>query len=110
VKMTRTDKEWLVARLASKLPNPVVTSECIEYAATGGGTPRGYRRLSAHIDGREVKFYAHHVFWTLFNKRPIRDGHEIDHLCNNPSCVNPKHLEEVPYLENMKRQHERRQA
>ena len=31
---------------------------------------------------------------------PIPDGLVIDHLCRNPSCVNPKHLEAVTHREN----------
>lgn len=30
----------------------------------------------------------------------IPDGYEIDHLCKNPRCVNPKHLEPVTPMEN----------
>jgi hypothetical protein len=31
---------------------------------------------------------------------PIPDGHQIDHLCRNPSCVRPEHLEPVTPREN----------
>lgn len=107
-KMVKEDKEWLIARLASKLPPVIRKDQCIEFLATGGIASTGYRRLSVKQNGKEVKFYAHHVFWTLFNKRPIKDGYEIDHTCGNPSCINPAHLEEVTYLENLRRANERR--
>ena len=29
----------------------------------------------------------------------------LDHLCRNPSCVNPNHLEAVPQIENLRRGH-----
>lgn len=34
---------------------------------------------------------------------PIPEGLEIDHLCENPTCVNPEHLEPVTRGENMAR-------
>ena len=34
---------------------------------------------------------------------PIPDGLQIDHLCRNPPCVNPLHLEPVTAAENMRR-------
>jgi hypothetical protein len=37
---------------------------------------------------------AHRAAHLLF-KGPIPSGHVIDHLCRNPACVNPKHLEAV---------------
>lgn len=41
---------------------------------------------------------------------PYADGLELDHLCNNPPCVNPAHLEPVTHSENMRRQWRRRRA
>jgi hypothetical protein len=34
---------------------------------------------------------------------PVPDGLELDHLCRNPGCVNPDHLEPVTHKENMLR-------
>lgn len=39
---------------------------------------------------------------------PIPDGYEIDHLCFNPPCVNPAHLEAVTKQENNDRAFARR--
>jgi len=43
--------------------------------------------------GRSVTaLKAHRVSWTLL-RGPIPQGMTIDHLCRNPRCVNPAHLE-----------------
>lgn len=34
---------------------------------------------------------------------PIPNGLELDHLCRNPSCVRPSHLQAVTHSENVKR-------
>lgn len=36
-------------------------------------------------------------------KGAVPDGLELDHLCFNPPCVNPDHLEAVTHYENMQR-------
>lgn len=36
-------------------------------------------------------------------KGPIPEGYTIDHLCYNPRCINPGHLEAVTMKENIRR-------
>ena len=48
------------------------------------------------------KQVAHRFLYeTIIGKVP--DGFELDHLCRNPKCVNPKHLEAVTHQENCQR-------
>lgn len=75
--------------------------ECWEWA--GCKTPDGYGTMT--IDYATVG--AHRFAYETFIG-PIPDGLEIDHLCVNPSCVNPRHLEPVTPSENMRRQWLRR--
>lgn len=45
---------------------------------------------------------AHRAAYEML-RHPIPDGMTIDHLCRNPSCVNPDHLEVVSQAENVLR-------
>lgn len=45
---------------------------------------------------------AHWVYWEE-RHGPVPDGLELDHLCRQPSCVNPDHLEAVTHAENLRR-------
>jgi hypothetical protein len=59
------------------------------------------------VAGQTMK-RAPRVAWEMANGR-MPKGLEIDHLCKNPACVNPAHLEAVTHEENMRRRAKRRE-
>jgi len=46
--------------------------------------------------------YAHRIAW-IFMRGEVPEGKVLDHLCRNPRCVNPEHLEPVTQHENILR-------
>jgi hypothetical protein len=58
------------------------------------------KHFCVNVDGREVGAHRVAYEWT---KGAIPDGLVIDHLCRNPRCVNPDHLEAVTQKENCRR-------
>lgn len=67
---------------------------------TASRFPDGYGSFS--VNGRARG--AHRVAYELL-VGPIPSGLTLDHLCRNPSCVNPTHLEPVTDRENVRRGH-----
>lgn len=50
----------------------------------------------------KVVHFAHKYIYEFFNGNVV-EGLELDHLCRNPNCVNPLHLEQVTHKENVLR-------
>jgi hypothetical protein len=65
---------------------------------TGYHDRKGYGRISR--EGRSAG--AHRAAYELAIG-PIPDGFQLDHLCRNPPCINPLHLEPVTSAENTRR-------
>lgn len=56
---------------------------------------KGYARIRWNGKIIEIHRMAYEAFIG-----PIPEGLVIDHLCRNPSCLNPEHLEAVTHKEN----------
>lgn len=63
-----------------------------------GAKAKGYGRAS--VGGRKV--VAHRAVYEEVIG-PIADGMRLDHLCEQPACVNPEHMEPVTHTENCRR-------
>ena len=72
------------------------TETCWIWTASKNDRGYGYFRYN----GKMGKAYR---FSYEFHKGPIPEDRELDHLCRNPSCVNPDHLEAVTGIENQRR-------
>lgn len=73
-------------------------SGCWEW--TGPKDAKGY--------GRHGHFKAHRIAYEL-SVGPIPTGLVLDHLCRNPGCVRPQHVEPVTPAENTRRGKPRRE-
>ena len=59
---------------------------------------------------RGVATSAHRLVWIHSGRGPIPDGLQIDHLCRNPQCVNPQHMEATTRSVNVQRAYDAKHA
>ena len=72
------------------------TDSCWVWTGTRTGAQHDYGRFYL---GNGKRIYAHRFSYEL-HVGPIPEGLQLDHLCRNPPCVNPNHLEVVTSREN----------
>lgn len=70
---------------------------CWEWS--GAHNDQGYAQL---FFGYRRMIYAHRYAYERFVGE-IPERYVIDHLCRNPGCCNPEHLEPVTHQENIRR-------
>lgn len=81
--------------LLVRFKDKIAPTKCWEWR---GALVRGYGQLKAS----DKLDYAHRISYELFIGK-ISSGLVIDHLCRNPKCVNPLHLEPVTHKVNILR-------
>lgn len=88
------------------ITDPRARGEFLYYVLQDGGCWEWLRAKDAYgygvLSTGSKRVLAHRYSFTLF-RGPIPEGLVIDHLCRNPSCVNPSHMEAVTLQENTRR-------
>lgn len=62
-------------------------------------TASKYRGYGQFWNGQKL-VAAHRIAWEWYNDQSIPEGFTVDHICQNPSCVNPKHLQAITMFDN----------
>lgn len=97
----------VIAEMTSNASHPTRARFSKKFDGSNPGSCWVWTAAKAHHGYGKFKigdklWAAHRVAYWL-RRGPIPDGLTLDHLCRNPSCVNPEHLEPVSATENKRR-------
>lgn len=93
--LTKDHPQWIGKIRVTHVEGVTVPGECWLWQ---GATGTGYGRVTVNKKGYILHRYAYtHIVG------PIPAGLHIDHLCRQPTCCAPHHLEPVTCLTNVRR-------
>lgn len=85
----------IVTRLTNRKGKEVeatITEDGCHICTSHPPNPDGYVRLYAGKFKLPKCQFLHRIRWE-FEKGPIPEGYEVDHICRNRACCNPDHLQ-----------------
>ena len=102
--LTSEDRFWFQLDKSSHIPTwtPFLGPCWIRRTPrTAGQLQKNYSGVT--VEGQQLRAFNYVYEYVV---GPIPDGLVLDHLCRNPPCVNPGHMEPVPHAENIRRGYE----
>lgn len=76
----------------------IITDDCIKYPYLNRD---GYGHVQYRENGIKKHYLAHRLSYELHNKVSLSPTQVVMHTCDNPCCINPKHLIKTTHTGNV---------